>query len=501
MSSYSDERSACSNNMERFNLVDQVMDEMGLGRFHILLFLLASLGYFVEAAEMSILSLLYPQFLVEWNVEQTELSIIGSLTGVGMILGTGFFGRLADNAGRKVVYQISLSLCIIIGFFSSYATNVDQFAVMRMFLGFAYGGNIVSSSTLLLENSPSIYRGYLSGLLQFAFAFGQLFVIIVSWIFMDSLGWAWVVRIISLVGTPVLVGLFFMPGSVRFYIINEQYDKAYDAVISMCNRNGSPVPSYFTLENLAGINTKEIRVEKNICIDLSNLFGERSLRTVLVPLMSVWMLNAFGHGLNSFLPVELKAVLGGEFIQYKIALAQAVGAFIGAFVVSYVSTRMKRITELRLGLSILAFCVFSFSFLAEHVFLLIFFVMIESVGVGLTFHVLYTYTPEVFPTSIRVTAFSMCQMGNRIAPVFSPFLVTFLSSISFRLCSIVYSMIFVAALLVTVFLRTETFNQKMVESHAEQVNSVDDGSDEFELSRRCASSSSIDLQQDDLAVI
>lgn len=208
---------SCSSNVERFGLVDRAFDDIGAGRYHVALFFTASLGFFVEAAEMNVVSLILAEFAEKWGADEEELSVIPSVTAAGMMIGTLIFGRLSDVWGRKRVYHLSLSMCVFFGFVSSFARSVNAFAATRLLLGIGYGGNMVSSTTLLIESTPTQYRGFFSALTSYSFTLGGLAVVLLSWGAMDAWGWEWVVRATSLVGAPVCVALFFMPGSVYVY--------------------------------------------------------------------------------------------------------------------------------------------------------------------------------------------------------------------------------------------------------------------------------------------
>uniref|UniRef100_A0A7S2WAX7 Major facilitator superfamily (MFS) profile domain-containing protein n=1 Tax=Mucochytrium quahogii TaxID=96639 RepID=A0A7S2WAX7_9STRA len=451
----------CKSDIQRFKMLDLALNQIGVGKFHVVLFLVTSLGFFVEAAEMNILSLLYPQFIRHWHVKKTELSIIPSMTGIGMMIGTFGFGRLSDVIGRKLVYQISLSLCVFFGFICSYATNVNQFAFMRLFLGLGYGGNVVSSATLLIESSPTPYRGLFSALTSYAFTLGMLFVVGLSWAVMESWGWESVVRIVSIVGFPVLLALFFLPGSTRFYIIQGKYDTAVATVERIARMNNQPSPTFFTVENL-GLPEPVVVVAKECCT-VSDAFRGESGRS-LIPLVAIWFFNSFSMGIIPFLPLQLKDRFPDiNDAQYKIALALSIGGVVGSLFVTVLSTRMNRISEMRLGFSILMLGVPTVAFLQSSFWLVCLVLIFVHCGISTVYHSLYTYTPEVFPTKIRVTAFSFCQLSHRLAPVIAPFAVTALSQISFNTCAMAFAAIWALAMVVTLSLVKETFNRALVE--------------------------------------
>lgn len=485
-SSFMDEGCVCTSNAERFALVDRAFDEMGAGRFHVLLFLSAAVGFMVEAAEMNMLGLLLPKFEQVWGVEDEDLSVIASFTGIGMIIGVLIFGRLSDIIGRKKVFHMCLTGCVIFGFLSSYTNSVMSFATMRLFLGLAYGGNTVSAATLLIESVPTAWRGFFSAMVSFAFTFGYILVVLLAWAVMEPWGWQWLVRLVALMGIPAVFLLNFVPESVRFCVLRKDYHQCVFVIERIAYHNRVPVPPYFTYERLAGTsapaennNTRLHQARASTSSEASiKLLDERfsfrkTFRTFakiartppLIPLMCLWFLNSFGQNIVIFLPLELKKRFPDvKDSTYKVSLALSIGAFIGSCVVLFLSSRVRRKTELRLGLAIMGTMVLIITHLHSAFGLVILFLMFEHIGMSIIYHGLYTYTPEVFSTAVRVTCFSVCQTCHRLAPVVAPFLVANLAEQSFALLGTVFSGIFFFAFLLASFgLKKETFGTTLVE--------------------------------------
>jgi MFS family permease len=90
--------------------------------------------------------ILLPILAKEFDVEsETSLALVGSLTGLGMMLGASFFAVFSNTYGRRLSFQISLFLCALFGFVSSFCLTLESFSLARCGLGFGYGGNLVVS--------------------------------------------------------------------------------------------------------------------------------------------------------------------------------------------------------------------------------------------------------------------------------------------------------------------------------------------------------------------
>jgi MFS family permease len=253
-----------TNRDERHALLDRALEEMGFGKFQIILLTVVSFGTFVDASETALISIVYPQLQSSWGASYEDLALIGSLTSVGMMFGAMFWGFMSDTFGRKAIYVITLILVSILGFASSFATNSVDFAVARLFVGFAYGGNTITGVTLMLEFMPFAFRARATSYNSLSWGFGALIITAVGWAAGVAIGWAWLVRIPSFLSLPILVGSCWVSESPRWMIRHEKHVEAVKAVEIIAMTNSRPTPLYFTLSNLdiALRNYNEFLLEK-----------------------------------------------------------------------------------------------------------------------------------------------------------------------------------------------------------------------------------------------
>jgi len=174
--------------VERLRMLDRALDEIGAGCFQGALFFIIALGFFVEAAELQLVGVLMARFELEWHAGAQELALIPSMTSFGGMVGVLVFGLLADTYGRKFSYHVSFTICSVFSFLSSFATSVSAYAVLRFGMGLGYGAHMISAATLLIESSPTAWRGYFIALTSIALHVGGLFASLFAWAFMDTLG-------------------------------------------------------------------------------------------------------------------------------------------------------------------------------------------------------------------------------------------------------------------------------------------------------------------------
>mmetsp|Transcript_4455 Transcript_4455/g.6668 ORF Transcript_4455/g.6668 Transcript_4455/m.6668 type:complete len:516 (+) Transcript_4455:81-1628(+) len=469
VASYPEEENVKPWKMRQLDMCDQVLEECGVGMFQVFILVLCGLGYFVESAEYHLASVLYPLFVDLWKVQETDLAVISSLTSLGMMIGAIGFGRLSDVKGRKFVYQYSLLVSVLFGFLSSYGNDVTSFAILRFLMGIGYGGNLVSTTPYLMELTPSSYRQRITLFSFAAFAVGSLYIIAISWGFLSIIGWEWVVRITSIVGLPVILGLFLVaPESIRFCVSVGRYEDAVKGCRLLCKMNRCAVPTYFTVEKLRALEDEscedhvELVTRRYNPLD-SRLCGPEYVK-ILLPLLLVWFLNAFALAMHSFMPLVLKLELGeqaGDSFQYQAMLAAQIGDFGGIVVLFcfFAASRVSLIKEVRSGILAEGLCVLFLGIFPMKKFFALLMVGLGRTGTVAAMHGLYTYSPAMFPTSLRVSAFSYCQLAHRLAPVFSPYLFTMLDEkISFSVTMFVFAAFFLAAAFIALFLKPENIN-------------------------------------------
>ncbi len=472
--------------VERYKVLDGALSEIessGNRRFRYLLITLTGFAYFVEAAELTIVPLLLPKFVDLFQADESELALVQSLTAVGMVLGVLVFGRLSDLRGRRWVLQVALALSTVSGFASSFASSVKSFAWLRFFLGIGYGGTLVNASPLLLECIAESKRSASTSVLTFFWGAGSTFTIALCWLLLED-NWRLVVQLSGIFGIPAwLLFVFYVPESPRYFIMRGQYAEAFASVERMALSSNTHVPVDFTPKALAmlGEEEEEQGEQGSLVFVMEKPQGAANglyrARATLVPLAGVWFLNSFGTNIGGFFPLKIQQAFASQDLEYVAASLMQVGEWIGAVAVAFLFYKFPRILEIRIGIVFNTFAIVGVGFASAITSRPLLFVslVVFKIGISVTYHGLYTYTPEVFSTQVRVAGFSICQLVHRAAPVVSPYLVAFLDGISFQLACSVYAGFLMLAACLSCFLFRETSQGGMVEDDDGDDDDDDDG--------------------------
>lgn len=108
----------------------------GFGKFHLLLLAICGLIYLNTAIGVTILSFVLPSATCDFQMTSQDKGWLTASPMLGMLLGSYFWGCLADTKGRKIVLIATLIGDGICGLLSSIAPYYLMFLCIRFFNGF-----------------------------------------------------------------------------------------------------------------------------------------------------------------------------------------------------------------------------------------------------------------------------------------------------------------------------------------------------------------------------
>lgn len=109
-----------------------------------------------------------------WDASATVLGLIGSLTMVGMLVGSLVCGFATDRLGRKRMLIASttwFSLCMIV---CACAPSLTVFGLFRLLAGVGLGGVLPTVNAFAVEFAPAGRRNFFVALVNIGFALGTL---------------------------------------------------------------------------------------------------------------------------------------------------------------------------------------------------------------------------------------------------------------------------------------------------------------------------------------
>ena len=392
------------------------LDRVPLNSFHWRLLAVSGFGWLFDAMDVILISFLLVPISREFSLDAGRTGLVASAGFVGMFLGAAISGRLADRYGRRTVFASTLVLFSIGAVLSALAPTFETLLAARVVAGLGLGGELPVASTLVSEFSPRAQRGRMIVLLESFWAYGTIAAGIVAITVLPQFGWRGAFVVAAL---PALYAAFLrraLPESPRYLAERGRAAEA-DAVVRRVERASGG--AMLTL-------AKTVAPARAGRTSISQLFAPTYARRTVM-LWILWFGITFTYyGIFLFLPSVLVArgfsePRSNEFF-FLSRFAQVPGYFSAAWLVERWGRRPTLVAYL-LGTAVAA-VMFGRAGGAGEIF--VWAALLSFFNLG-AWGVVYTYSPELYPTAIRATgagvAAAVGRVGGIVGPLLTPVLV------------------------------------------------------------------------------
>eukprot|EP00026_Physarum_polycephalum_P006928 Phypoly_transcript_06981.p1 GENE.Phypoly_transcript_06981~~Phypoly_transcript_06981.p1 ORF type:complete len:484 (+),score=74.49 Phypoly_transcript_06981:173-1624(+) len=397
-------------------VVEQKIEEIGMGFFQYRVFAICGLFFFADVMEVMFLTYLKIVWKADKDVSSWWSAALGTSVFGGMLVGASFWGIIADKYGRKVGLACVSVLISLLGLASAFSPNVQTLVVLRACVGFGLGGSHIAVTLVMEVVPPSIRQTVLNFFLMFTFL-AVWTEAGLAWAFMDWLGWQAMALLTCAPSFLSVLFIYWIPESPLWLTVTHKPLKAATILQQMVALNKSPV--HIDEEKLAAMaDTPNI---KHDAADVKLLFS-RHLWMSTICIWLVWFGDSMiYYGLMLITPDYL-AESGTGYVYRDIfittlsecpalilvfILVKTVGAknaqaiyFIGSGVLTVVIASVKSVET---------------QFLAILMSLLIRFFTAGSL------YCTYLLTPAIYPTNIRSVGFGAGSSMSRVGGMITPF--------------------------------------------------------------------------------
>jgi putative MFS transporter len=402
------------------------LDRVPLNRFHWRLLILSGLGWMFDAMDVLMLSFLLAPIRGEFKLDATGAALIASATFVGMFIGAAAAGRLADRYGRRTVFTVTLVVFSIGSALSALAPTYETLLAARVIAGLGLGGELPVVATLVSELSPRAQRGRMIVLLESFWAYGTILAGIVAITVVANYGWRWGLAVGALPALYVAYLRRALPESPRFLAEKGRAPEA-DAVVRRVERAGGG--ALLTLAPAIA----PTRAGRTRMAELWT--GRYARRTAMLWILWFGVVLTY-YAMFLWIPSLLvargfDAARPGQanMLFFLSTLAQVPGYFSAAWLVERWGRKPTLVVFL-LGTAVSAFMfgnIGAGTDVAHANLVLLWLSLLSFFNLG-AWGVVYTYAPELYPTSIRATgagvAAAVGRVGGIVGPYLTPLLVT-----------------------------------------------------------------------------
>ncbi|KAK1335103.1 hypothetical protein QTO34_004683 [Cnephaeus nilssonii] len=447
--------------------VEEAVETIGFGRFHIALFLIMGSTGIAEAMEIMLIAVVSPVIRCEWQLENWQVALVTTMVFFGYMVFSIIFGLLADRYGRWKILLVSFLWGAYFSLLTSFSPSYIWFVFLRMMVGCGVSGH---SQGLIIKTEflPTKYRGYMLPLSQVFWLAGSLLIIGLASVVIPTIGWRWLIRIASIPGIILILAFkgtvssahgddsrvpgFRAAAALMFFVTCAQFipESARFNVST-----GNTQAALATLQHIAKMNRSampEGRLGEPILDKrgrFADLLDAKYLRTTL-QIWVIWLGISFAYygvilASTELLERDLVCGSGSEseaVVSVGVSEESRSPCYCHMFAPSdYRTMIISTIGEIalnplnilginflgrRLSLSITMGCTALFFLLlnicTSSAGLIGFLFMLRAL-VAANFNTIYIYTAEVYPTTMRAlgmgTSGSLCRIGAMVAPFIS----------------------------------------------------------------------------------
>ena len=393
------------------------LDRIPLNSFHWRLLITSGLGWMFDAMDVLLIGFLVAPITKEFALAPAQVGLVASAGFVGMFLGAAISGRLADRYGRRLIFQATLVLFSIGAVLSALAPTFETLLAARVIAGLGLGGELPVVATLVSEFSPRAQRGRMIVLLESFWAYGTLAAGLIALFVLPQFGWRGAFVVAALPALYVAYLRSALPESPR-YLAERGRTAEADAIVRRVERASGG--ALLTL----GAAIAPMRSGRT---SIAQLWSPAYARRTAM-LWILWFGITFTYyGIFLYVPSLLAArglseVRSNEFF-FLSTLAQVPGYFSAAWLVERIGRKPTLVAYL-LGT---AGSAFMFGNAGTGTDAFIWAALLSFFNLG-AWGVVYTITPELYPTSVRATgsgvAAAVGRIGGIIGPYLTPVLVT-----------------------------------------------------------------------------
>ena len=222
--------------------VGEAMDEARMGPLHWRVLALVAAGYFFDVLDFTIFGALVPDLIHSGFVTQQQVPWIGSITLLGLFIGTLGQGEFTDRFGRKAVYQFNLLLFGVATILAAlppipsigFEPGLTWLLIFRFLAGIGLGAEQPLCFSYTAEYAPKRIRGRVIALMQFiGGAWPWPVGVLLTLALRDRIGWRGIWIIVGIGALIIFILRFSLPESPRWLATHGHGQRALDLLRRM----------------------------------------------------------------------------------------------------------------------------------------------------------------------------------------------------------------------------------------------------------------------------
>ncbi|MBV8871106.1 sugar porter family MFS transporter [Phytobacter diazotrophicus] len=187
---------------------------------------LAALAGLLFGLDIGVIAGALPFITNDFKIDSHVQEWVVSSMMFGAAVGAVGSGWMSWKLGRKKSLMIGAILFVIGSLCSAVAPNVEVLIISRIILGLAVGIASYTAPLYLSEIAPEKIRGSMISMYQLMITIGILGAYLSDTAFSYSGAWRWMLGVIVIPAILLLIGVFFLPDSPRWYAAKRRFHDA-----------------------------------------------------------------------------------------------------------------------------------------------------------------------------------------------------------------------------------------------------------------------------------
>eukprot|EP00111_Clytia_hemisphaerica_P011559 TCONS_00033980-protein len=336
-------------------------------------------------------------------------TLIKTMQMVGLVIGSAINGQLGDWIGRRKCIIGSFLLNISAIFIESFSTSWQMVVVLRFLVGLGMGGYQAITTVYALEFVGTSWRTIIGSFPYWGFG-----TISLGGLYYVAPYWRNMYLVTGLVGLPFLILMLFTTESVRWLLIHGKTDEAITSINKIAKFNKRRKPDVSQFEEAAKREESEMKLNA-MKYNYATLFRMKSTRMKTVLFGFCWLTLGFSYYVFIF---------GVTLLSGHPALNMALTGLGNTLISVLVWGLNKKFGRRRATMvGYMATVTFSLLFVIFRLAT----VSMGSVMTGLaiasvwcfsiTWPSIAIFTVEIFPTTVRSSAYGFVSIMARIGGV------------------------------------------------------------------------------------
>ncbi|NXL37070.1 SVOP protein, partial [Glaucidium brasilianum] len=222
--------------------VEEAVEAIGFGRFHIMLFLIMGSTGVTEAMEIMLIAVVSPLIRCEWQLQDWQVALVTTMVFFGYMVFSIVLGLLADRYGRWKILLLSFLWAAYFSLLTSFAPSYIWFVFLRAMVGGGVSGHAQgrkeSKQIVVMYSCFNLFI-FLGKVFWLA---GSLLIIGLASVVNPTIGWRWLIRIASIPGILLILVFKFIPESARYNMSTGNMAAALATLQRIAKINGAVMP-------------------------------------------------------------------------------------------------------------------------------------------------------------------------------------------------------------------------------------------------------------------